>query len=84
MDLAKIRHNAKTLVQIINKKNIEILGVTKVVSGSPQIAKALTSVGIKYIADSRIENIKGMTEAGVKAEFVLIRTPFINKQLHLL
>lgn len=79
IDLAKIRHNAKTLVQIFKKKNIEIMGVTKVVSGSPQIAKALTSVGIKYIADSRIENIKGMTEAGVKAEFVLIRTPFKSK-----
>jgi len=79
IDLAKIRHNAKTLVQIFHKKNIEIMGVTKVVSGSPKIAKALTSAGIKYIADSRIENIKKMTKAGVKAKFVLIRTPFKSK-----
>ena len=55
------------------------MGVTKVTSGDPVIAKALTSSGIKYIADSRIENIIKMKKAGVKAEFVLIRTPFKSK-----
>lgn len=55
------------------------MGVTKVVSADPEIAKALTSAGINYIADSRIENIKKMKEAGVKAKFVLIRTPFKSK-----
>lgn len=55
------------------------MGVTKVVSGDPVIAKALTSAGMKYIADSRIENIIKMKNAGVKAEFVLIRTPFKSK-----
>lgn len=79
IDLAKIRHNAKTLVQTFKEKNIEVMGVTKVLSGAPVIAKALTSVGIKYVADSRIENIKTMIDAGVTAEFVLIRTPFKSK-----
>lgn len=79
IDLAKIHHNAGILVQIFKKKNIEVMGVTKVVSGNPVIAKALTSAGIKYIADSRIENIKKMINAGVKAKFVLIRTPFKSK-----
>ncbi len=36
------------------------MGVTKVVSGDPAIARVLTSAGVKYIADSRIENIKKM------------------------
>lgn len=79
IDLSKVHHNAKTLVQIFKEKNIEVMGVTKVVSGDPSIAKTLTSAGIKFIADSRIENIKQMVNAGVKAEFVLIRTPFKSK-----
>ena len=76
LDLSKIFHNAKTLVQLFKKQHIEIMGITKVMLGSPIIAKALTSAGIKYIGDSRIENIKKMVKADVKAEFVLIRTPF--------
>ena len=79
IDLSKIKHNAKTLYNIFKKKNIDVMGVTKVLSGSPEIAKVLTSVGIKYIADSRIENIKHMKNEGVKAQFVLIRTPFKSK-----
>ncbi|OQY38362.1 MAG: hypothetical protein B6229_05995 [Spirochaetaceae bacterium 4572_7] len=54
------------------------MGVTKVVLGNPVIAKSLTAAGIKYLGDSRIENIKIMRDNNVKAEFVLIRTPFIN------
>jgi len=76
LDLAKIHHNAKILVQLFNSQKIEVMGITKVVLGNPVIAKTLTSAGIKYIGDSRIENIKKMREADVKASFVLIRTPF--------
>lgn len=79
LDLSKIHHNTKTLVQLFRNQNIEIMGVTKVVSGNPVIAKALTSAGIKYLGDSRIENIKKMKKSNVNAKFVLIRTPFKSK-----
>lgn len=79
IDLSKIKHNAKTLHNIFKEKNIDVMGETKMLSGSPEIAKVMTSVGIKYIADSRIENIKHMKDEGVKAQFVLIRTPFKSK-----
>jgi len=79
LDLVKIHHNAKTLVKLFNSQNIEVMGVTKVVLGNPEIANILISAGIKYLGDSRIENIKKMIEADVKADFVLIRTPFMSK-----
>ena len=78
IDLNKIHHNALNLVKLYGAKNIGIMGVTKVVLGNPVIAKSLTAAGIKYLGDSRIENIKIMRDNNVKAEFVLIRTPFIN------
>jgi predicted amino acid racemase/D-alanyl-D-alanine dipeptidase len=53
--------------------------VTKVVCGNPDIAKALVKSGISVLADSRIENIRRMYNAGVQAKFLLSRTPGLNK-----
>lgn len=78
LDLNKIYHNTLNLVKMYGAKNIGIMGVTKVVLGDPVIAECLTAAGIRYIGDSRIENIKKMRDNNVNAEFVLIRTPFIN------
>ena len=51
------------------------MGVTKAVLGEPSIAQAMIQGGIKFIADSRIENIQKMKRAGLSAQFVLLRTP---------
>jgi predicted amino acid racemase len=52
------------------------MGVTKSVLGEPSIAQAMIEGGVRFIADSRIENIKRMKDAGIKERFVLLRTPF--------
>jgi len=75
IDLAKIAHNAKKLKGIYGSKGIGVIGVTKVVCGDPRIADVLVKSGINTLADSRITNIKRMREAGIKAQFVLLRTP---------
>ncbi len=75
IDLAKIAHNAKKLKGIYGSKGIGVIGVTKVVCGDPRIADVLVKNGINTLADSRITNIKRMREAGIKAQFVLLRTP---------
>jgi len=51
------------------------MGVTKAVLGEPSIAKAMIQGGVKFIADSRIENIQKMKSAGISTQFVLLRTP---------
>lgn len=51
------------------------MGVTKVVCGDPTIAAVLVKAGIHTLADSRISNIKRMRQAGIEAEYVLLRTP---------
>ncbi len=79
INLSKIAHNAKVLSSLFKSKGIEIIAVTKGVCAHPHIANVLVNSGIKILADSRISNIKEMRAAGVKASFLLIRTPMISQ-----
>lgn len=79
IDLKKIQHNARSLKRTCDLKNISIIGVTKVTLGNPSIAKILIQEGIKYIGDSRVQNIIKMQKAGVNAQFILIRNPAISE-----
>jgi predicted amino acid racemase/D-alanyl-D-alanine dipeptidase len=79
INLEKIAHNAKKLVGLYGSKGISVIGVTKVVCGDPIIAKALVKSGINILADSRIENIRRMRNAGVQAQFLLLRTPSLSQ-----
>ena len=79
INLEKIAHNAKKLVELYGSKGISVIGVTKVVCGDPNIAEALVKSGINILADSRIENIIKMRNAGVHAQFLLLRTPCISQ-----
>ena len=79
IDLEKITHNAKKLMELYGSKGISVIGVTKVVCGDPNIAEALVKSGINILADSRIENIIKMRNAGVHAQFLLLRTPGLSQ-----
>jgi predicted amino acid racemase len=50
------------------------MGVSKAVLGDPSIAEAMIQGGVRFIADSRIENILKLKKAGVATSFVLLRT----------
>lgn len=50
------------------------MGVSKATLGDPLIAEAMIQGGVKFIADSRIENIEKMKNAGIVTQFVLLRT----------
>ncbi len=75
IDLDKIGHNVRALRTLFDAKGIGITAVTKAVLGDPLVAKALVENGIKAIGDSRMANIRRMKEAGIEAEFTLIRSP---------
>ena len=75
ISLSQIRENTKKLSELYMQKGISLMGVTKAVLGEPSIAKAMIQGGVKFIADSRIENIQKMKSAGISAQFVLLRTP---------
>ncbi len=79
MDLGKIGHNASRLMELYGKRGIGISAVTKVVCGNPEIARLLVKTGIGMLADSRIANIKKMRDAGIEAQFLLLRSPFFSQ-----
>ncbi len=74
ISLAQIRHNARMLTELYEKKGISLMGVSKATLGDPAIATAMIQGGVKFIADSRLENIQKMKSAGVSTQFVLLRT----------
>lgn len=76
ISLTSIRENARMLSNLYGQKGISLMGVSKAVLGEPAIAEAMIQGGVKYIADSRIENIKRMKQAGLKTQYVLLRTAF--------
>lgn len=79
VDLDKIEHNARTLVERLAKRGISVTGVTKAVLGSPEIARTFLRAGVSGIGDSRLENIESMRRAGVAATMTLIRSPMLSQ-----
>jgi predicted amino acid racemase len=73
--LDKLAHNAQKLAALYGSKGICVTAVTKGVCGSPPIASALLDGGIRSFGDSRIANIQRMRQAGLGAQFILIRSP---------
>ncbi|MBT3207078.1 MAG: hypothetical protein HN704_01315 [Bacteroidetes bacterium] len=79
INIGKISHNIKTLKKLYRSKGVDVIGVTKAVCGNSSIANTFLKNGISILADSRISNIKRMLTEGVKAQFLLLRTPLLSQ-----
>ena len=75
IDLEKLLANTKKLNELCAGYGIQVAGVVKCCCGSPEVARILEEGGCSQIADSRIENIKKMREAGILSEMWLLRLP---------
>ena len=53
--------------------------MTKAVGGNIDIANTLVNCGFESLGDSRITNIKKLSLAGIKAQFLLLRIPLISQ-----
>jgi predicted amino acid racemase len=75
VDLAKVTHNARTLVDLLAPLGIGVTGVTKAVLGSPDVAAAMVAGGVGGLGDSRVENLETLHRAGQQAHVTLVRSP---------
>lgn len=73
VDLGKVTANTRRVVDALGGRSV--FGVTKVTCGAPEVARALLAGGAAGIADSRLENVERMREAGVDARFWSLRAP---------
>ncbi len=77
VDLKKVETNTRIVANECKAKQVDIMGVTKVFCGDAKIAEAELKGGIKYFADSRIENLAKLKELDLPK--VLLRLPMISQ-----
>ena len=78
INLTKIKYNTRTIVGICREQGIDVLGVTKGVSGIPEVGKAMLDAGVAGLADARIRNIIKLKKAGITAPIMMLRLPRIS------
>jgi predicted amino acid racemase len=54
---------------------IEVVGVVKATSGSPEVGAAMLAAGAVALGESRLENIKRLRDGGLTAPIWLLRAP---------
>ncbi len=79
VDLYKIRHNTRTLVERLGARGIRVTAVTKAVCGHPAIAQAMLDGGAAGLAEARLSNVKRLRQTGMTCPITLIRTPMLSQ-----
>ena len=74
INLTKLTHNANHLAQLCAKNNITMTAVTKVFCAEQPMVSAIAALPIKYLADSRLENIANYPP-GITQQTILLRLP---------
>lgn len=82
VDLSKIRHNTRYLVDRLHLGGINVTAVTKAVCGHPQIAQAMLDGGAVGLGEARISNVERLRAAGITSPITLIRTPMLTEVEH--
>lgn len=77
IELDKIRHNAKVLTEICNKHGVDVVGVTKVSSGSIELAQAMIDGGVQILGDSKLANLAKYKD--LPAKKMLLRLPAMSE-----
>ena len=79
VNLQKIKENAQKLRLLCAEHGIGLWAVSKGISAFPEVARAFEAAGIDTIADSRLDNIRKLRDAGIKTKFALIRIPMLSE-----
>jgi Predicted amino acid racemase len=75
----KILENAKQVVARAATAGIDVAGVTKGMCADPEIARAMLDGGCRWLADSRVSNLRRLRQAGIGAPLMLLRIPMLSE-----
>ncbi|MDD4565361.1 MAG: alanine/ornithine racemase family PLP-dependent enzyme [Eubacteriales bacterium] len=79
LDLGKLRNNIDQIVSRCSDRGVSVTGVIKGFTGIPEGVKVFADAGFDYIASSRLEQIQGAIDYGIKADYMLIRVPMLSE-----
>jgi predicted amino acid racemase len=79
IDLGKIEHNTRVLVERLAPSGIRVTGVTKAVLGEPAVGAAMLRGGAVGLGDSRVENLARLEKPVGTAPRTLIRSPMLSQ-----
>ena len=77
IDLVRLKQNVTEIVALCATRGISVAGVTKAVCGMPDVARVFVEGGCRYLADSRLENLKKLKGLGLPR--MLLRLPMISE-----
>lgn len=77
IDLKKLKSNATTILDMCTKRNVQVAGVVKVFCANKDLAKMYVDCGVKYLADSRLNNLKKL--ADIDIEKICLRIPMKSR-----
>jgi len=78
-DLRKVRLNTEEVMGRAKAAGIQVAAVVKGVNGLPEIARIFEEAGCRWIATSRMEQLKNLRESGINLPFMLIRIPMLSE-----
>ncbi|HBT38507.1 MAG: Alanine racemase domain protein [Thermotoga sp. 50_1627] len=79
INLSRIRANAERVLGLLSKHQIDLVAVTKVTLGDPNIARVLREAGVRVIGESRIQNVERLISNGVTGPFMMLRIPQLSE-----
>ena len=79
IDLKKIYSNTIQTVSRCRELGINVCGVIKGCSGSPEIARIMSDAGVYQLGTSRLEHIHKCKEKGINTPFLLVRVPAMSE-----
>lgn len=77
----RIHRNALAVNVMCSLRGINVVGVVKACCGNPEVAHAVVAGGIRVLGESRLQNIVRLRNAGIAADFMLLRSPRISEAM---
>lgn len=79
IDYNKILHNASQMQKKCANYNVSVSGVIKGMNGAFEIAEAFTQAQHKYLASSRLRELKIIADSALDIPLMLIRIPMLSE-----
>ncbi len=79
INLKKIYENTKYMVELCNGVGISVAGVVKGFNALPEVVEQMVNAGCKYIATSRMNQIRELREQKVDKPIMLVRIPMCSE-----